>query len=231
MQDHPAARSLNEFLRNKLITAHCTAGRLECRITGTLLLTLRGQREDGKSMLFWDLERPLKRLIDDYLKSTDPDAVALIIEIDLARDTFEYRHLSRQEAAKQEEQEAAERKRTEERRLQEMKQQISLQTIPYGRELAEKVADALRHGALAHSHRDYCGMGLEINSEGEYLYGEVWDGGLAIPLHRFPDKAAFVGWLAVQSDASMAMLDAKDSWYWNNQVITRNSLEAFIQGI
>lgn len=230
MQYHPAAQALNEFLRDKLKTAHCTGGHLECRITGALLLTLRGQREDGKSMLFWDLERPLKRLIDDYLNNTDPDAAALIIDIDLPADKFEYRHISRPEAAAAEQQEAAERKREEELRLQEMKQQISCQKTYYGRELAEKVADALQHGALAYSHRDYCGMGLETGSAGEYLYGEVWDGGLAIPTHSFPDKAAFVNWLAIQSDASMAMLDAKDPWYWNNQVITRNRLEAFIQG-
>ncbi len=61
-------------------------------------------------MLFWDLERPLKRLTDDYLNSTDPDATALIIEIDLPRDKFEYRHISRLEAAAQEQQEAVERK-------------------------------------------------------------------------------------------------------------------------
>jgi hypothetical protein len=181
-------------------------------------------------MLFWDLERPLKRLIDEYLNSTDPEAVALIIDIDLFRDKFEYRHVSRLEAAAQEQQEAAEREKEEERMLQEMRQQISRQNTPYGHELAEKVADVLQHGALAYSHRDYCGMGLERGSAGEYLYGEVWDGGLAIPVHSFPDKAAFVNWLAVQSDASMAMLDAKNSWYWNNQVINRNRLEAFIQG-
>lgn len=229
MEHHPSAQPLNEFLRNKLETAHCTGGRLECRITGDLLLTLRGQREDGKSMLFWDLERPLKRLIDDYLNSTDPDAAALFIDIDLARDAFDYRHLSRTEAAIQEQQEAAERQKEEDRRLQEMKQTISRQRSPYGRELAEKVAEALQRGALAYSHRDYCGMGLETGSAGEYLYGEVWDGGLAVTVHSFPDRTAFVNWLAVQSDASMAMLDAKDTWYWNNQVITRQRLEAFIQ--
>ncbi len=35
-QDHPSALALNEYLRNKLETAHCTGGHLECRITGTL---------------------------------------------------------------------------------------------------------------------------------------------------------------------------------------------------
>ncbi len=71
-----------------------------------------------------------------------------------------------------------------------MKLQISRQNTPYGDELAEKVADALQHGPLAYSHRDYCGMGLETGTAGEYLYGEVWDGGLAISVYRFPDKAA-----------------------------------------
>lgn len=229
MQQHPSALQLNEFLRNKLETAHCTGGRLECRLTATLLLTLRGQRHDGKAMLFWDLERPLKKLIDDYLTATDPGAAGLIIEIDLPGDTFTYRHISRGEATAQQEQEAAESRREEEARMQEMKEQISRQNVPYGKELAEKVAGALQQGALAYSHRDYCGMGLEIDNTGQYQYGEVWDGGLAIPLLTFPDKTAFVNWLAVQSDASMAMTDVKNTWYWNNQVINRHRLEAFVK--
>jgi hypothetical protein len=49
------------------------------------------------------------------------------------------------------------------------------------------------------------------------------------PAHTFPDKASFVNWLAVQSDASLAMLEAKETFYWNNQVLNRERLEAFVQ--
>jgi len=137
--------------------------------------------------------------------------------------------LSRRELAAREHQEAIEKKKEEERRLQDMVERIRRQDTPYGRELAEKVADALQHGPLFFSHRDYCGMGLEVGTSGEYLYGEVFDGGMINVVQHFPDRADFVDWLAAQSNASMAMLDAKETWYWNNQVITRQRLEDFIR--
>jgi hypothetical protein len=227
---HSPDHQLNEFLRTKLEAANCTGGRLECRLTAILLVTLHGQRNHGKPILFWDLERPLKRLLDAYLAAAAPDAAALIIDIDLPNNKFLYHHISRQEAAAQEAQEAAQRKSEEEQHLREIKLRISSQGTPYGQELANKVADALQHGTLAHSHRDYCGMGLERDGDGQYLYGEVWDGGLVTPLQIFPDRTAFVSWLAAQSDASMARLDTPDTWYWNNQVINRERLEAFVQG-
>lgn len=223
-------QQLNEYLRSKLEKANCTGGRLECRLTATLLLMLRGQRNDGKSILFWDLEQPLKRLIDNYLAAAAADAAALIIDIDLHNNKFTYHHISGEEATAQEMREAEQRKREEEQHLHEMKLRISRLDTPYGQDLANKVADALQYGTLAYSHRDYCGTGLEADSTGQFLYGEVWDGGMITPLQVFPDRTAFVNWLAAQSDASMARLEASDPWYWNNQVINRMRLETFIQG-
>jgi hypothetical protein len=163
MSPDTSIEQLNEFLRYKLESASCTGGRFECRMTGTQLLSLRGTREDGKLMLFWDLDRrPLPRLIDDYLAAHAPDAATLIIDIDLEKDQFRYRTISGQEAAMHEQQEKQQQEIEEKRRLQEMKDRIGSQKTPYGRELAEMVAGALDGGGvLAYSHRDYCGMGLE----------------------------------------------------------------------
>ncbi len=231
MLHDPSTEKLNEFLRYKLESSSCTGGRLECRITGTHLLTLRGQREDGRSMLFWDLDhRPLPRLIDDYLAANAPQAAGLIIDIDLEKDQFRYKTISGKEMENVEQQEKLEQEREEKRRLQEMKDRIGSQQAPYGRQLAESVAAALEKGKLGYSHRDYCGRGLEKDPDGTYLYGELWDGGMLKPERTFPDKTAFVNWLAEQSDASMALLDAKETFYWNNQVLNRARLEAFAKG-
>ena len=230
MQHDPHAEKLNEFLRSKLESASCVGGRLECRMTAARLLTFSGKREDGRSMLFWDLDRrPLPRLIDDYLAANAPDAATLIIEIDLLQDRFLYQHISGHEAARLQEQEKAQQQIAERRRQKEMKAQLSKQHTPFGRQLAEDVADALEHGSLGYSHRDYCGMGLERDPDGKYLYGELWDGGMITPDQTFADTPAFVNWLAAQSDASMARLEAKELFYWNNQVINRGRLEAFVR--
>lgn len=100
------------------------------------------------------------------------------------------------------------------------------QTDPVGNELAEQVAIALQANWLAYGHRDYCGMGLDYQ-EGVYRYGEVWDGYLEEKI-RFTDRDQFIHWLANQSDASLARLEDKDSFYWGNQTITRQRLKEFV---
>lgn len=230
MQPDPYAEKLNEFLRSKLESASCLGGRLECRLTAARLLTLSGKREDGRPILFWDLDRrPLPRLIDDYLAANAPDAAALIIDIDLLQDSFRYQHVSSKEAVRVETEEKKQQEMETLRGLEEMKARISEQTTPYGRQLAEKVAAGLQHGSLGYSHRDYCGMGLERDPDGKYLYGELWDGGMITPEQTFASAEAFVSWLAAQSDASMARLGSKETFYWNNQVINRERLEAFVR--
>ncbi|MBX0289172.1 hypothetical protein K3G63_01910 [Hymenobacter sp. HSC-4F20] len=108
----------------------------------------------------------------------------------------------------------------------------------YGLPLAEQVADALAAGrTLVPYHRDYCGLGLAC-VEGTFIYAEVWDGQLqglntiderppyALP---FPDRAAFVSWLSQQSDATLSRREMADSFYWNNQTITRRRLRQFVE--
>lgn len=110
---------------------------------------------------------------------------------------------------------------------QEQLQRLASDTLPFGDVLAGAVADKLRSGAsLGYGHRDYCGMGLEYNGS-SYRYGELWDG-LLEPTLSFDTRETFIAWLAVQSTAALARLDAP-SFYQGNQVITRTRLEAFLR--
>ncbi|MEV4884567.1 hypothetical protein MRBLMN1_003082 [Chitinophaga ginsengisegetis] len=218
---------LNEALRNKLEAAQCITGRLECRMVPSFLLTMRGQRADGKNIFFWELERDINKLLDSYQSTAATDAAAFTIDIDLGRNSFDYNTVSHQQAAAQKDKEARDQKAEEAHRLQELKQMLLSRNIPYGLELAEQVAAALSHGALCYSHRDYCGMGLEKNTDGNYVYAAVWDGWLE-PVHTFNSRQAFVQWLAVQSDASLSRVNEPDTWLWNNQVINRQRLEEFV---
>jgi hypothetical protein len=181
-------------------------------------MALHGEKEDGESVYFWELEMELKRLLANYMEQEAPKAKALEIDIDVTAETFKYRDFSEMALkllAKEEDNSA---------RI--ASQQLSrIDTSAYGFSLATRVADALEHSSLMHSHRDYCGMGLEKSKDGDYLYGEVWDGYLT-PSKVFSDKITFVRWLAEQSDASMANLNG-DDFYSNNQVINRLRLEAF----
>lgn len=109
---------------------------------------------------------------------------------------------------------------------EEALQALAADTAPFGIELATAVAVKLCTGeSLGYGHRDYCGMGMDYN-EGQYRYGEIWDGYLE-PALSFAGQHDFVEWLAVQSTASLARLDDED-FYQGNQIISRTRLEAFL---
>jgi hypothetical protein len=96
----------------------------------------------------------------------------------------------------------------------------------YGIDLAERVADYLvRVGDIKHEHKDYCGMALG-HRDGEFIYGEVYDGVFPSDekVTRFPDKTAFIEWLARQSDRSLSGAERDDGFYPNNQRVTRKRL-------
>lgn len=94
---------------------------------------------------------------------------------------------------------------------------------PYGTELANAVAGALDRGvSIAHTHRDYCGMGLERSGDA-YHYSEVFDGYL-LSGRVFETRAAFVSWLAGESDASLSGREGPHPFEWDNQRITRARL-------
>lgn len=112
-----------------------------------------------------------------------------------------------------------------------------------GVSLAEAVARHLEAGhKLAHSHPEYCGMGLHCVN-GVFIYCEVYDGDLltetqyhnqakqgdAPEFLAFAERAQFVAWLAGQSDQSLAGLDAQQDWRRNNQRLSLQRLQEFIQ--
>ncbi len=99
---------------------------------------------------------------------------------------------------------------------------------PYGKDLAEKVADKLLTGEqLMYRHRDYCGTGLQFY-ENNFEYGEVHDCVIWEPVHRFAAKEDFVKWLAQQSDHSMAWVEGS-RFSPGNQTINRDRLEKFVK--
>jgi hypothetical protein len=109
--------------------------------------------------------------------------------------------------------------------------QGSIDTTPYGRLLAERVADyLLEQKKIAYNHRDYCGMGL-FYREGKFLYGQVCDGDLgdwrggSASVAAFPDREAFITWLSQQSDDSLYGHEEQDCFFRGNQRITRARLE------
>jgi hypothetical protein len=109
------------------------------------------------------------------------------------------------------------------------KKNHSRSRTPYGPDLAQQVADAVARGrSLAPYHRDYCGMAFEYRDH-QFRYGEVWDGQyLEKPKHSFSTREKFVHWLAQQSDHSLSRADETDSWYWDNQTITKQRLLDFV---
>jgi hypothetical protein len=219
---------LNTRLREKLEKTGSLKGRLKAELTATLLLSLSCIRtRDNKSMLLWDFDYPLQKAIRDYMEICVPDTVVLEVDIDLTTDTFHYSYLTTAQQQQLKEKAVRETEKDELQRKQALKAQLAADTIPVGVTLAAKVADALMYGSIGHSHRDFCGMGLEYRN-GRYNYGTLWDGGMDKPEQSFSDRQTFIDWLSKQSNASLANIQTEDAFYWGNQVITRGRLEQFI---
>jgi hypothetical protein len=199
---------------------HCVRGQL--RYQAPSIVSLSGTKEDGKPILIWQGSPGLPYLLSQYVDQM-PDCGGVTINVDLSIQSFNFEPLSmaaiKQAAKEREEQEKADEKR----RQQEYRKMLELQTEIYGPELASKVADALMHNVVGYGHRDYCGMGLEFYN-GTYSYGELWDGSMMPPMKQWISKEDFIQWLAQQSDASLARLEATEPFYWGNQTITRKRL-------
>jgi len=94
---------------------------------------------------------------------------------------------------------------------------------PYSEKLAEAVAELLQAGqAIIHSHRDYCGMGLEYLG-GKFRYGTVYDGGMEKAEFEFSTALEFVKWLGSQSDLS---LHGQGPWSGNQRIDRARLIEA-----
>ncbi|MGI4870639.1 MAG: hypothetical protein ACRYFX_05605 [Janthinobacterium lividum] len=219
---YPAATALHEALLCRLTLAGCQHGRFDVSAPGAHL-SLSGQKPDGKTIFFWEFDRPFHKLVSTYLVEAHSQHTAqLTILIDVEKAEFQHTRTTRQQVA------AAQQ--ADEKSQHEARRNAPRDHTPYGSALAAQVAARLDQGAtLAYSHRDYCGQGLSRITEGRYAYGSVWDGGL-LPDRVFPDRISFINWLAAQSDYTLAGLESQDPWAWDNQTITRQRLEEFVQG-
>ena len=181
-------------------------------------------------MLIWDIGFPLQKAIRDYMEAAGPDLAVLDVKADLLSNNFVYQHLSKAQRATIQQQEQVQNTQDDKQRQQRLRQMLAVDTAPFGNALAETVAEALKYGGLGLSHRDYCGLGLELK-DGSYRYGELYDGYMMQAIHTFADRESFVNWLARQSNASLSRIEQPDAWTWGNQVITRQRLEEFTHNL
>lgn len=211
-------------LRVVLEKYHCVRGSI--RFQAPALLSMNGIRTDGKPVLIWPTDKKLDTLVSKYVFQ-EPELGGLIVQADLVMDQFVYKQVSK--GRLQQEALQVQRQRDQEAKAQQQnwRRLLESKTDTYGVELAEQVAERLQVRTFGFGHRDYCGMGLEYRS-GIYYYGGLWDGIMDDKVHSFSSKAEFVGWLAGQSDASMARLNEVDAFYWGNQTVTRQRLQEFI---
>lgn len=217
--------ALNTVVAIELEKFHCINGILhyETRQGGDLL-TLHATRSDGKPAFLWPDSKALRSLAGHYI-DTVPDTAGFTLDIDLEKQTYDYRSISPSEIHARDVKEAKEREEATVREKLDFKMSLQSRSTPFGRQLAETVAQKLQTRSLYYTHRDYCGMGLELR-DGVYCYGEVYDGGLD-PILRFAHSEGFIDWLSKQSDASLGRLEEGNPWYWGNQTITRERLEEF----
>jgi hypothetical protein len=215
--------SINEQLRLQLGKYHCVRGQLKYQAPSIVSLT--GIRADNNPIMIWQTEPQLAYYLSLYVDQ-EPNSGGVTIAIDLTGNQFQYTTITtaaiKEFATLHEEQEKAD----DENRKLELRKALARQTEKVGAVLAEKVAAALLTNSVGYGHRDYCGMGLEYR-EGKYYYGELWDGSMMEPLLQWSSKQEFINWLAQQSDASLARLEAKE-FYWGNQTITRQRLKMLV---
>lgn len=108
----------------------------------------------------------------------------------------------------------------------------------YGKELAQSVYDYLKqHLLIRYDHIGYCGTGFVLQGETVlYTHFDEWNlycqkemykpGGDYIGIIKtFASGEEFINWLAEQSDDSLSGKESADSWYTDNQRITRKRLD------
>lgn len=200
-----AQLALTEVLRQRLAAAGCQYGRFDVS-EPEACLSLSGQKANGKILYFWEFSPKFHQLVGTYLKEQyDEYTAQLTIQIDVAAAQAQYLRTLKPAATPV---------------AAELRPASVPDRTPFGLTLAAQVAARLDQGlTLAHSRRGYGGMGLARSAGAAYQYGEVWDGVLS-PSQTFPSWAAFVAWLAAQSELSLA--GAK------KQSITRQHLTEFI---
>ena len=216
-----AQRPINYLLIARLRAAGCVRGRFI--VAGAAAqFSLTGERTDGKPMFFWEFnDRVFNRLVADYLEAGCPaGTVRLSVDIDVPTGRCTYQPIT----------EAQHTTALTLEKQQDLMTKTNRSRTPFGPALAQQVADAIARGrSLAPYHRDYCGMAFEYRDH-QFRYGEVWDGQyLEKPQRSFSTREKFVHWLAQQSDHSLSRAEETDSWYWDNQTITKQRLLDFVQ--
>jgi hypothetical protein len=210
-----AQLALTEILRQRLAEAGCQYGRFD--VSGQdAYLSLSGQKADGKILYFWEFSPKFHQLVGTYLQEQQDEHTAqLTIQIDVAKAQAHYLRTPKQDLATPS--------------AAEPQPAFSPDRTPYGLTLAAQVAARLDQGvALAYGRRGYGGMGLAHGTGIGYQYGEVWDG-VVSPSKIFPSWAAFVAWLAAQSDFSLAGPDTQALGSQDSQAVTRQRLIELVQ--
>ncbi|RZJ92674.1 MAG: hypothetical protein EOO60_06935 [Hymenobacter sp.] len=214
-----AQLALTEVLRQRLAAAGCQYGRLDVS-EPEACLSLSGQKADGRILYFWEFSPNFHQLVGTYIQEQyDEHTAQLTIHIDVATAQAQYLRTLKPTPAQAATTPA----------MAELQPAAAPDRTPYGLTLAGQVAARLDQGlALAHSRRGYGGLGLARGAGATYQYGEVWDGVLS-PSQTFPSWAAFVAWLAAQSDFSLAGGPASHApGSGDNQAITRQRLTALV---
>ena len=213
-----AQLALTEVLRQRLAAAGCQHGRFDVSEPDACL-SLSGQTADGKTFYFWEFSQKFHELVGSYLQEQyDEHTAQLSIQIEVATAQAQYSRTPKPTLTAPPKQPplAAEPTQHPDR-------------TPYGLALAGQVAARLDQGLiLAHSRRGYGGIGLARGAGQEYQYGEVWDG-IVSPSRTFPRWAAFVAWLAMQSDFSLGGAEHQNSDISSSQIITRQRLTELVQ--
>jgi hypothetical protein len=210
-----AQLALTEVLRQRLAEAGCQYGRFD--VSGPdAYLSLSGQKANGKTLYFWEFGPKFHQLVDAYLQEQhDEHTAQLTIQIDVAQAQTQYVRTPKQAPTTLP--------------ASGVQPTPAHDHTPYGLTLAAQVAASLDQGtALAYSRRGYGGMALARSAGAGYQYGEVWDGAIS-PSRTFPSWAAFVAWLAAQSDCSLAGPESYSLGSQDNQAITRQRLMELVQ--
>src|SRR5262249_10535447 len=110
---------------------------------------------------------------------------------------------------------------------------LPLDTVPYGRSLAERVAAYLEAGGEIPSRHPYFDGVCLARADGAFLYAYADDfnpafsAGDSTIIRRFEDRDGFIAWLAVQSDDSLNR--GEDTGLRPGDMgITRRTLEATV---
>ena len=108
-----AQLALNQLLHQRLRDANCHHGRLDVSAPGAYL-SLSGEKTNGGTLFFWEFGQHFHQIVADYLRDTyDENTAQLTVQVDVARQEFQYSCLTKQQQAAKE---AADKKQAAERR-------------------------------------------------------------------------------------------------------------------